>query len=65
MTEPTLRSVADLRRALGVTVEACDQGLHGHAWDSTQALRRLPALLARVTVRAERVRWAVEQEGLS
>jgi hypothetical protein len=63
MTEPSIRAVHDLRRALTAVATVCDAILYSQTWDATQARQRLPGLLDQLALRLERVRQALREEG--
>jgi hypothetical protein len=64
MTGPTQRAIHDLRRVLTAAATACDEVLYGQPGAISSATRRLPGLLDQLAVRLERVRLALDREGL-
>jgi hypothetical protein len=62
MTGPTVSAIYDLRRALSDALTACDEAIYGQPGAVSDASRRLPGLLDRLTVRVERVRQALRGE---
>jgi hypothetical protein len=65
MTKSTQQFIHDLRRTLITAATTCDEVLYNQHKDARRALQRLPGILEQLTVRADRVRMALESEDLT
>jgi hypothetical protein len=65
MAKLTQQAIQDLRRTLITAATTCDEVLYNQHKDARHALQRLPGILEQLTVRADRVRMALESEDLT